>query len=66
MQEDGGMSEFAGNKAGAAFGTGYCDAQCPHDVKYISGEANILNWNNSAGKYGSCCNEVRGNVVSGV
>ena len=25
---------------GAAFGTGYCDAQCPHDVKYINGEPN--------------------------
>ncbi|CAK4346242.1 unnamed protein product [Aphanomyces euteiches] len=20
------------NKAGAAYGTGYCDAQCPHDI----------------------------------
>ena len=30
----------AGNQVGAAFGTGYCDAQCPHDVKYINGEPN--------------------------
>ena len=29
-----------GNQVGAAFGTGYCDAQCPHDVKYINGEPN--------------------------
>ena len=30
----------SGNKVGAGFGTGYCDAQCPHDVKYINGEPN--------------------------
>jgi len=58
MQEDGGMSEFPTDKAGAAYGTGYCDAQCPHDVKFISGEANMLNWTNSEGQYGSCCNEM--------
>ena len=33
MQADGGLSEYPGNKAGAAYGTGYCDAQCPHDIK---------------------------------
>lgn len=58
MQADGGSSEFPTDKAGAAFGTGYCDAQCPHDVKFISGEANILNWTNGQGQYGSCCNEM--------
>jgi len=26
MQEDGGMSEYSPNNAGAKFGTGYCDA----------------------------------------
>lgn len=26
MQEDGGMSEYKGNHAGAQYGTGYCDA----------------------------------------
>eukprot|EP00727_Mastigamoeba_balamuthi_P012788 m51a1_g8131 putative glycoside hydrolase family 7 protein (571) ;mRNA; r:213479-215259 len=48
------------NAAGAAYGTGYCDAQCPHDVKFINGAANLLNWNsNSAvGKWGSCCGEM--------
>ena len=30
----------SGNTVGAGFGTGYCDAQCPHDVKYINGEPN--------------------------
>ena len=34
MAKDGGKSKYAGNKAGAAYGTGYCDAQCPHDIKF--------------------------------
>lgn len=38
MDEDGGLSEYAGNKAGAKYGTGYCDAQCPQDIKFINGE----------------------------
>lgn len=53
------------NNAGAAFGTGYCDAQCPQDVKFINGEANCEGWkpssgnpNSGLGKYGSCCNEM--------
>jgi cellulose 1,4-beta-cellobiosidase len=37
MQADGGLSEYTGNKAGAKYGTGYCDGQCPHDVKFIGG-----------------------------
>ncbi|KAG3103316.1 putative 1,4-beta-D-glucan cellobiohydrolase B [Phytophthora cactorum] len=48
MDTDGGMSRFSGNAAGAKYGTGYCDAQCPQDLKFISGEANILNWTASA------------------
>lgn len=64
MQADGGLSEYSGNNAGAAYGTGYCDAQCPQDIKFISGEANSDGWNSSpndpnagTGKYGSCCME---------
>lgn len=38
MELDGGLANNAGNKAGAAYGTGYCDAQCPHDMKFINGE----------------------------
>ena len=38
MDEDGGMSRFSSNKAGAKYGTGYCDTQCPHDIKFINGE----------------------------
>ncbi|KAG9400014.1 hypothetical protein AC1031_010935 [Aphanomyces cochlioides] len=39
MDKDGGKSKFSTNKAGAAYGTGYCDAQCPHDIKFINGKA---------------------------
>ncbi|KAE9037721.1 putative 1,4-beta-D-glucan cellobiohydrolase B [Phytophthora rubi] len=65
METDGGMKRFASNKAGAKYGTGYCDAQCPQDLKFISGEANVLNWtpsktdsNAGTGKYGACCAEM--------
>ena len=65
MDEDGGMAKYPGNKAGAAYGTGYCDAQCPHDMKWIAGEANLIGWNGSKtdpnvghGHYGTCCAEI--------
>ncbi len=38
MDEDGGQAKYSTNKAGAKFGTGYCDAQCPRDLKFINGE----------------------------
>ena len=38
MDADGGMSRFPTNKAGAKYGTGYCDAQCPHDIKFVNGQ----------------------------
>lgn len=48
------------NAAGAKYGTGYCDAQCPHDVKFIKGEANVEEWNTKTGmgKKGVCCQEM--------
>ena len=59
------MSEYPTNKAGAAYGTGYCDAQCPHDIKWIAGEANVKGWepsptdpNAGHGHYGTCCAEL--------
>lgn len=60
MSADGGKSEFTNDNAGAQYGTGYCDAQCPQDVKFINGEANTLDWNTTTakGKYGSCCAEM--------
>ena len=64
MDGDGGLS-YDTNECGAAFGTGYCDAQCPHDMKWISGEANSEEWtpsdsdeNAGTGHYGSCCAEM--------
>jgi len=65
MDADGGKSKYSTNLAGAAFGTGYCDAQCPHDLKWINGEANIIDWkpsdndpNSGTGHYGTCCSEM--------
>jgi len=63
MDADGGASRY-GN-AGAKYGTGYCDAQCPQDLKFINGQANAEGWkpsesdpNAGTGKYGSCCTEI--------
>mmetsp|Transcript_43942 Transcript_43942/g.93432 ORF Transcript_43942/g.93432 Transcript_43942/m.93432 type:complete len:472 (+) Transcript_43942:70-1485(+) len=74
MDADGGKSKYEGNKAGAKYGTGYCDAQCPHDVKFINGEANSKDWtpsptdpNSGVGHYGTCCAEMdiwEGNTIS--
>lgn len=60
------------NPGGAKYGTGYCDAQCPH-MRFIRGEANLLDWDKShwavnpdgenktgghEGRYGYCCAEM--------
>ncbi|KAG9092751.1 hypothetical protein FRC06_011812 [Ceratobasidium sp. 370] len=65
MSADGGLSAYSGNKAGAKYGTGYCDAQCPKDIKFINGEANVIGWtpssndaNSGTGQYGTCCSEM--------
>jgi len=65
MLEDGGSGEFTNDKAGAQYGTGYCDAQCPQDIKFIDGKANSVGWtpsktdpNAGTGQYGSCCAEM--------
>jgi cellulose 1,4-beta-cellobiosidase len=64
MDKDGNMGD-GDNAVGAEYGTGYCDAQCPHDLKWINGEANLVDWipdsNNpdtGKGKYGTCCFEL--------
>mmetsp|Transcript_43760 Transcript_43760/g.84039 ORF Transcript_43760/g.84039 Transcript_43760/m.84039 type:complete len:657 (+) Transcript_43760:61-2031(+) len=58
MEADGGKGA-RGNAAGASLGTGYCDAQCPHDLKFINGEANLEDWHEvktgPIGKHGACC-----------
>ncbi|KAK1052027.1 hypothetical protein B0A54_12616 [Friedmanniomyces endolithicus] len=48
MDRSGGRSNL--NPAGAAYGTGYCDAQCP-DNAWVNGVANL-------GNVGACCNEM--------
>jgi cellulose 1,4-beta-cellobiosidase len=65
MESDGGKNSYSTNYAGAKYGTGYCDAQCPHDLKWIAGEANVEGWiptpgspSQGAGHYGTCCAEL--------
>lgn len=65
MDKDGGMARFPANKAGAKYGTGYCDSQCPRDLKFIDGQANVDGWvpstndaNAGLGNHGSCCPEL--------
>ncbi|KAG9399979.1 hypothetical protein AC1031_010899 [Aphanomyces cochlioides] len=41
MAKDGG--KVGNNKAGAAYGTGYCDAQCTGGINFINGEGNLAN-----------------------
>jgi cellulose 1,4-beta-cellobiosidase len=41
MDADGGMSKYSSNKAGAKYGTGYCDSQCPRDLKFIDGTVSL-------------------------
>ncbi|KAJ3568473.1 hypothetical protein NP233_g5682 [Leucocoprinus birnbaumii] len=65
MDADGGLARFSGNKAGAQYGTGYCDSQCARDIKFINGVANSEGWvpsasdpNAGTGNFGACCNEM--------
>lgn len=65
MDADGGSSKYPTNVAGAKYGTGYCDSQCPRDLKFIAGQANVDGWEPSAnnnntgiGGNGSCCSEM--------
>ncbi|KAF7559132.1 hypothetical protein G7046_g5021 [Stylonectria norvegica] len=65
MDADGGTSSYPTNKAGAKYGTGYCDAQCARDLKFIGGKANYDGWvpssndaNAGVGDMGACCAEI--------
>ncbi|OCL03474.1 glycoside hydrolase family 7 protein [Glonium stellatum] len=65
MDKDGGMAKYSTNKAGAKYGTGYCDSQCPRDLKFIDGQGNVEGWkpssndaNAGVGNHGSCCAEM--------
>jgi hypothetical protein len=41
MDKDGGMAKYSTNKAGAKYGVGYCDSQCPRDLKFIDGQVRL-------------------------
>ncbi|TEA19471.1 Exoglucanase 1 [Colletotrichum sidae] len=64
MDSDGGMKRFPTNKAGAKYGTGYCDSQCARDLKFVNGIANVQGWNTGSdentgiGNLGACCAEM--------
>lgn len=65
MEEDGGQKSYSSNKAGAKYGTGYCDAQCARDLKFVGGKANSEGWepssndaNAGVGPMGGCCAEI--------
>ncbi|KZP24057.1 glycoside hydrolase family 7 protein, partial [Athelia psychrophila] len=74
MSADGGLAAYSGNKAGAKYGTGYCDSQCPRDLKFVNGVANVKGWSATSastgtGNFGSCCSEMdiwEANSVSAV
>jgi cellulose 1,4-beta-cellobiosidase len=66
MDADGGMARFPTNKAGAKYGTGYCDSQCPRDIKWINGQGNVAGWvgspndtNVGTGNLGTCWYETQ-------
>ncbi|WYZ44021.1 hypothetical protein EsH8_VII_000457 [Colletotrichum jinshuiense] len=64
MDPDGGLERSPLNKAGAKYGTGYCDASCIQSNRFVDGKANLENWTPSAtdphrgtGALGACCPE---------
>ncbi|CRK40455.1 hypothetical protein BN1723_015727 [Verticillium longisporum] len=64
MSPDGGSNKFPTNRAGAKYGTGYCDASCLQSQRYVGGKANINGWEPSPydsetgiGNQGACCSE---------
>ena len=59
MDADGGLSKYPTNKAGASLGTGFCDASCSHENKWINGFANSIPYDAASGlgHFGSCCAE---------
>ncbi|KZP29026.1 glycoside hydrolase family 7 protein [Athelia psychrophila] len=44
MSADDSLAAYSGNKAGAEYGTGYCDSQCARDLRFINGVANDEGW----------------------
>ncbi|KAH7041400.1 Exoglucanase 1 [Microdochium trichocladiopsis] len=65
MDADGGKARNPTNKIGAKYGAGYCDSQCPRDLKWIAGKGNVEGWknigndpNSGIGNLGACCAEM--------
>lgn len=65
MDADGGKARNPSNKIGAKYGAGYCDSQCPRDLKWIGGKGNVEGWkqiandaNSGIGNIGACCAEM--------
>ncbi|KAH6671000.1 exoglucanase 1 [Plectosphaerella plurivora] len=72
MDQDGGKAAYPTNRAGAKYGTGYCDATCTRSQRYVAGRAsrpwcfpNHVHWyptqsdpNGGSGQYGACCSEI--------
>ncbi|KAG9049012.1 hypothetical protein FS837_011486 [Tulasnella sp. UAMH 9824] len=56
MAADGGMAESSGwNTAGAKYGTGYCGARCPRDVKFVQGHDDCGASASSGSTYNGVC-----------
>ncbi|TEA20217.1 putative 1,4-beta-D-glucan cellobiohydrolase A [Colletotrichum sidae] len=64
MDADGGLERFPDNEAGARYGTGYCNADCPRSLRFVGGKANFDGWTppesdalHGQGSRGACCPE---------
>ena len=44
MEADGGQAKYPAAKAGAKYGMGYCDAQCPKDIKFLYGSVSLTSY----------------------
>ncbi|KAJ7303450.1 glycoside hydrolase, partial [Mycena albidolilacea] len=59
MDADSGVAKSnESNRAGVKYGTGYCDAQCPKDINFINGIANLHGWAPISPLLGTCCPEM--------
>jgi cellulose 1,4-beta-cellobiosidase len=53
MDGDGGASRYPDSSAGAGYGMGYCDGQCPHYLRFSNGQIN-----SGDSEFGICCIEM--------
>lgn len=44
MEPDGGMGSYPSNNAGAKYGTGYCDASCTREIRFVGGQVRLQNY----------------------